>query len=109
MAQLLNFSCDNCARSFEAWDDGNPFFLNSKGQKIYAYHPNKLRDRCTGNDPTEICMNCGFVLNPAKNSQTQVCPDCKGVIFRDILSLDGVVCPFCKDGVFRVSGTDTIS
>ena len=60
MAQGVTFSCNHCGHSIEAWDDGNPYYLDERGKKRYAYHPSSERDQCVGNDSPHICLSCGF-------------------------------------------------
>ena len=39
MAQGIRLVCENCGKSIEAWDDGNPYYLDRRGKKQYAWHP----------------------------------------------------------------------
>jgi hypothetical protein len=87
MAMSLIFTCDQCGFSLEAWDDGNPYILNSKDERVYFYHPGGEEDMeavvaeilgpiytdearaeilatRTGNASDHICLKC------ASNSNT---------------------------------------
>ena len=37
MAQCVRFVCNGCGHSIKAWDDGNPYYLDQRGRKHYAY------------------------------------------------------------------------
>jgi hypothetical protein len=51
MAESRRFVCTQCAHEIEAWSDGNPFYLDERGRKRHAYHPDHENlDRCVGND-----------------------------------------------------------
>jgi len=62
MAQGIRLVCENCSKAIEAWDDGNPYYLDRRGRKKYAYHPDPKRERCTGN------VSRIFVLTAARSS-----------------------------------------
>jgi predicted lipoprotein with Yx(FWY)xxD motif len=58
MAMGVCFVCSNCAHSVEAWDDGNPYYLDDGGKKVYAYHPDhEALAKCIGNDAPHLCPN----------------------------------------------------
>lgn len=57
MAQGRIYICENCGKSVEAWDEGNPYFLDQRGKKQYRYHPDRERDLCIGNDSDLICLD----------------------------------------------------
>ncbi len=40
MAQRFRFVCGKCDHTIEAWDDGNPYYIDDDGKKKYVYHPN---------------------------------------------------------------------
>jgi hypothetical protein len=33
MAAGIRLMCDNCSKSIEVWDDGNPYYLDRRGKK----------------------------------------------------------------------------
>lgn len=39
MAMSLIFTCEQCGFSVEGWDEGNPYIINSKGKRVFFYHP----------------------------------------------------------------------
>lgn len=39
MAASRTFICNNCNKTIEAWSDGYPYYMDSTGDKHYAYHP----------------------------------------------------------------------
>ncbi len=56
MAEGTRFICRTCRYSVESWSDGNPYLLDERGQKQYAYHPDHERleavARSWNQDPT---------------------------------------------------------
>ncbi len=101
MAQALQFICDTCGKAVEAWDEGNPYYLNEAGKKRYAYHPDKDRERCTGNDWPHLCLSCGEEFMVDSESPIVGCPHCSSALISDTYDLDGKQCPYCKRGSFK--------
>jgi DNA-directed RNA polymerase subunit RPC12/RpoP len=101
MAEGKRFVCDACAKEIEAWDEGDPYYRNEQGEKVYAYHPSPMRDRCSGVDSPTLCLQCGrrFKVDSAK--PVHHCPKCNSKDIRDEFRLDGATCPYCKEGAFR--------
>ena len=51
MAAAIRIVCNGCKKSVEAWNDGNPYYLDEvTGEKRYADHPSEGFHRCIGND-----------------------------------------------------------
>jgi hypothetical protein len=48
MAQGIRLVCENCANGIEAWDEGNPYYLDRGGKKRYARHPEPERALALG-------------------------------------------------------------
>lgn len=102
MAEGIRYICSSCGRAIQAWSDGNPYYLDEKGQKQYAYHPDHERlSRCIGNDTPHLCLRCGVEfqvdsLNPVKH-----CPDCGSTEFAPTFRLEGSSCPYCQEGTFH--------
>ena len=109
MAAGISFVCRGCDKTIEAWDDGNPYYMED-GQKRYAYHPNHdLLDLCIGNDSPHLCLSCGHQFMVDSNAPITVCPECKARKIVCTMKLDGKACPYCKKGVFVDSGWYAIS
>jgi len=39
MAMSIIYTCEACDFKVDAWDDGNPYVQDSKGERHYFYHP----------------------------------------------------------------------
>jgi DNA-directed RNA polymerase subunit RPC12/RpoP len=103
MAECLRFVCGNCGESIDSWDEGNPYYLDKRGRKHYAYHPDDKRlARCIGNDSPRLCLNCGAQFVNDSRSPTNLCPKCGSADVSSTFRLDGKRCPVCKNGVFCV-------
>jgi predicted Zn-ribbon and HTH transcriptional regulator len=100
MAQGIRLVCEHCSKAIEAWDDGNPYYLDRRGRKKYAYHPDPKRERCTGNDSPHLCLDCGEEFLADSNAPDEHCVKCKSTNIMDTFSLAGHRCPVCKLGVF---------
>jgi len=102
MAQCKRFVCKSCGKAIEAWDDGNPYYVDKRGKKHYAYHPEKERDRCTGNDSAYLCLGCGAEFMNDLEAPVAACPKCGSPKMADCYKLGGKPCPYCKKGKFAV-------
>jgi len=52
MAEGIRYKCSDYGKTIEAWSDGNPYFIDGRGKKKYAYHPDRENlARCTGSTP----------------------------------------------------------
>ena len=100
MAQAIMFVCSDCRHSVEAWDDGNPYYIDDGGRKQYAYHPSADRDKCIGNDSPHICLSCGHDFMIDSRAPISACPECKDTDIVDTYHLNGKRCPYCKTGKF---------
>lgn len=100
MAEGRLFVCNHCGRSIEAWDDGNPYFINARGKKEYAYHPDPHRDLCIGNDTPHLCLDCGAKFKVDSRKPISACRKCGSTRIVDTFELDGQPCPYCKAGIF---------
>lgn len=110
MAAGFHFACDSCSKTLEAWDDGNPYYLDDGGGKHYAYHPDDENlARCVGNDSPNVCLKCGKEFMVDSESSRESCPACGANDFVETIHVNGKPCPFCKRGVFRDSGVQDIS
>ena len=110
MAEGRRFVCSNCVRAVEAWDEGNPYYWDERGEKRYAYHPDPLRERCTGNDTPALCLACGAEFVSDSAAPVERCPACASNQVTDRWELDGKACPYCAAGTFRADPTSfTIS
>ena len=102
MAAGFRFVCSGCDHNIEAWDEGNPYYINENGKKQYAYHPDVLRNRCIGNDSPHLCLSCGHEFMVDSEVPIAACPKCKVGKIVDTMELSGKACPYCKRGVFVV-------
>lgn len=100
MAECIMFACNSCGFAKEAWSDGNPYYLTSKGLKKYAYHPDSKLNRCIGNDVPHICLSCGHEFNVDSREPVAECPKCYSTTIADCYKLEGLFCPGCKNGIF---------
>ena len=100
MAQGTCFVCSSCSHTIQAWDDGNPYYLDAHGQKQYAYHPNPKRELCTGNDSLYLCLDCGEESMVDSEAPVDHCVKCASRNFVDLMALEGKTCPVCKVGTY---------
>jgi hypothetical protein len=79
MAMALRFVCGNCHRAIEAWDDGNPYYIDEASGKKYAHHPDhEALARCVGNDSPHLCLACGQKFMVDSRSPAANCPGMRG-------------------------------
>lgn len=103
MAECLRFVCTGCGHSIEAWSDGNPFYLDGAGNKVYAYHPNHDElEKCIANDVPHLCLQCGAESNIDSRLDPQVCPKCGSGDVVHTFALESVKCPKCNGGHFAI-------
>lgn len=100
MAGCIRYVCQNCGFDLESWDEGSPYFIDERGKKRYAFHPDPDRDKCIGNDSPYICLECGKQFKVDSRAPRTNCPKCKSVDIVDTSDLQGKRCPKCKKGVF---------
>lgn len=102
MAQELRFICNNCDYTASAWSDGNPYYIDEKGEKQYAYHPrHDLLARCIGNDTPHTCLECGSQFNIDSRQPISACPKCGSNELVGTFDLEGKQCPKCKADALR--------
>jgi DNA-directed RNA polymerase subunit RPC12/RpoP len=100
MAEGRVYKCSACAHAIEAWDDGNPYYLDERGEKRYAHHPSPERVRCTGNDTPVLCLGCGAEALRDSAAPIARCPRCAARGLVATWRLEGRTCPYCKAGTF---------
>lgn len=101
MAECFRYVCQSCGKSIDAWSDGNPYYIDERGKKEYAYHPDhEGLARCIGNDSEHICMACGKEFRVDSRAPKTCCPKCKSAETIDTFQLEGRQCPVCKNGRF---------
>lgn len=84
-----------------AWSDGNPYYLDERQEKCYAYHPDhEGLARCIGNDAPHLCLTCGVQCLVDSQMPSNICPGCKARTLVPTTELDGRCCPACKTGRF---------
>lgn len=103
MAQCFRFVCGSCGRDIVAWSDGNPYYIDGRGRKQYAYHPDHERlNRCIGNDVPHLCLVCGEEFKVDSRSSTDRCTKCGSPEIVGLCKLEGKACPYCREGVFGI-------
>lgn len=101
MAEAVLYICSGCAHAIEACDDGNPYYINKKGVKQYAYHPDHKRlAKCIGNDSPYLCLQCATTFTVDSRAPVTICPKCGAAEIKDTYQLEGVQCPYCREGIF---------
>ncbi len=99
MAECMRFVCNACGHAIEAWDDGNPYYLDKRGRKHYAYHPDSKRSRCIGIDSPHICLSCGEKFDIDSENPVTTCISCNSTDITKTFTLGKRRCPYCKQGV----------
>ena len=101
MAECIRYVCNHCSKDLQSWSDGNPYFINASGSREYAYHPNhEGLARCIGNDSPHLCLQCGHGFRVDSRAPITCCPECGAATIRSTFELEGMQCPFCKEGAF---------
>lgn len=95
------FVCSVCAHAISAWDEGNPYYLDADGEKQYAYHPAPERDWCIGVETPMLCLACGTGCDDDSRAPRTSCPSCSAEALVATWTLEGVQCPFCREGMFH--------
>ena len=106
MAAGRTYTCTSCAHAVSAWDEGNPYYRDADGQKMYAYHPSRDRERCTGNDADVLCLACRAEARSDSAAPLMACPSCGKRKLVDTWRLDGRPCPYCRQGRFAFDPRD---
>jgi hypothetical protein len=102
MGMCVRFVCQYCGDAIDSWDEGNPYYVDSAGNKQYAYHPQPEREHCIGIESPHLCLSCGIQFPVDSNSQVGVCPACSSADVVDTFRLGGRRCPSCKIGSFKL-------
>jgi DNA-directed RNA polymerase subunit RPC12/RpoP len=102
MAQCFRFVCDRCGDAIESWDEGKPYYVDDRGKKQYAYHPEPERELCVGVESPHLCLDCGDQFDVDSRDPVTTCPACTSPKIIDTFHLGGQTCPACKIGVFRI-------
>lgn len=101
MARAIVLECDQCDFSLTVWDEGKPYYIDSQGNKRYAYHPSKERELCTALDVEHICTECAHKFDVDSQAHGASCPTCKSPCTVKTSKLAERVCPVCKKGHIR--------
>jgi hypothetical protein len=101
MAAGFVFACTGCARTITAWDEGRPYYDAADGERRYAFHPDPLRERCTGVESDLLCLACGAECESDSAKPTRRCPACASRALVDTFALEGRPCPSCRAGTFH--------
>jgi phage FluMu protein Com len=106
MAEMKVFRCNVCNNTLESWSDGNPYYLDSSGEKQYAYHPDHDKlSRCIGNDTPHLCLSCGNEFMIDSLSPITQCRKCNSEDISETFSLEEKTCPVCNKGIFILDPT----
>lgn len=101
MAAGIRLACTSCQFAIVAWDDGNPFYLDERGRKRYAHHPNhEALARCIGNDVPHLCLECGAQARVDSRRPRDRCRRCRTGRLVATWELAGHTCPRCHEGRF---------
>lgn len=100
MAIAIRYRCSLCAFDVVAWSDGNPYYLDERGEKFYAYHPDEKLEWCIGNDVPNICLTCGTDVKVDSRDPSRICPSCTEQTLVELTALGGKQCPKCTNGMF---------
>lgn len=100
MAEGVEFSCEHCGHTIEAWSDGNPYYLDERGRKRYAYHPSPELALCIGNHVPHVCLACGAMTRVDSRAPRDQCRKCRAHDLVATFELGGRPCPYCKQGRF---------
>lgn len=102
MAEGRTFVCTNCSHSLQAWDEGDPYYVDKRGKRRYVYHPSPERDRATGVEWPALCLGCGLEITQDSAAAVEQCARCASQEIVDVWAVDGRVCPYCRAGTFAV-------
>ena len=91
MAMGIVFECTACSHRVEAWDEGNPYYVDESGRKRHAHHPSPDHDRCTGDDASVMCLACGERSMSDSAAPIAACPRCASSEPVDLWEEDGRV------------------
>jgi hypothetical protein len=100
MALSRTFVCTGCAHTVEAWDEGNPYYADERGERQYVYHPSPEHERATGNEWPALCLGCGAEVTQDSAAPVRSCPECASTDLVDAWDLEGRACPYCRAGAF---------
>lgn len=98
MAQGFVSRCTACPKEIEAWDEGHPYYVNYHGKKVYVYHPDHERARCTEVEIDVICLDCGKEARSDYANPRTKCSKCGRARFRTRFSSRGVDVRVAKTG-----------
>ena len=123
MAMSIIYTCEACGFEVDAWDDGNPYVQDSKGERHYFYHPENeidimvkllepkplptsnseeseesdpIFETHTGNAPDHLCLKCGKISQIDPEMDKMICKKCKSDEVTELTSLAGKKCPKCS-------------
>lgn len=102
MAEAIQYDCDKCGFSISAWSDGNPYYIDVRGVKQYAYHPDHEKlALCIGIDTEHLCLSCGKEFRIDSREPIDMCPKCGSRDIFPSFQIEGKSCPYCKVGKFK--------
>lgn len=121
MASGVFIHCTHCSVSTEAWDEGNPYIVDHRGERQYCHHPGgegeivRVRSAISaakpstlaedagrlGNESDLCCLGCGKIssLDPAVD--IVICSECGGNNLHDVMGLGDLTCPKCRKGTMK--------
>lgn len=112
MAQGITFECTSCGNAVEAWDDGDPYYIDLKRSfrgvprsrcKVYVYHPSIPDQPIEGVDVPHLCLDCNHGFRVDSERPRETCTKCRSRNIADACRLKGRSCPKCGRGSFEGS------
>lgn len=134
MSACSTFTCSHCGFGIDAWEDGNRYVEDVRGERHFWYHPahhgpdafvaellskgiepavvaggggQEVVRFVGGNESDYLCMNCGEECRRDPWRDPVVCAKCGQRKLRLTMRLLGRRCPRCKEG--RFGGGDVVA
>ncbi len=110
MAQSWIFECVRCDNHVEAWDDGDPYYVDVRRSlqgiprsrcKVYVHHPDVPDQPLDGIDVPHVCLDCSHGFHVDDQRPRETCTKCRSRNIVDALRLEGRTCPKCRKGSFE--------
>ena len=103
MAAGRIYRCGSCGLRLEAWDEGEPYYFDERGEKRHAHHPSPERERCVGTESPHLCMDCAAEFLAGDADAPPACPACGSSRVLWTWLLEGRACPRCRTGAFETA------
>ena len=117
MAMCLHIQCTHCDNVFEAWSDGNPYYLDPEKLltqprsrcKVHVYHPSRPEYPLVGNDVPHLCLACNHEFNVDSEQPRSTCTKCRSMNIVNLYECHDKPCPKCSKGKLQASDSGMIS